>query len=73
VGHAEREVPVRETENRLEEETDIVNRYRAPALLAIAILVFAACASGGGATQAPAATTAPSAAATTAATTNPNA
>jgi len=52
-----------------------VNRYRAPALLATAILVLAACTSGGGATTAPssAATTAPSAAATTAATTDPNA
>ncbi|HYN70596.1 MAG TPA: substrate-binding domain-containing protein [Candidatus Eisenbacteria bacterium] len=49
-----------------------MNRYRGPALLAIALMVFAAC-GGGGATQAPAATTAPTAAATTAATTDPNA
>lgn len=49
-----------------------MNRYRGPALLAVALMVFAAC-GGGGATQAPAATTAPTAAATTAATTDPNA
>jgi ABC-type sugar transport system substrate-binding protein len=73
VGHAEREVPVRFGAKRIEEEIEIVNRYRAPALLATAVLVLAACSSGGGATQAPAATTAPSAAATTAPTTDPNA
>ena len=50
-----------------------MNRYRAPALLATAVLVFAACSSSGGATQAPVVTSAPSAAATTAPTKDPNA
>jgi len=73
VGHAEREVPVWGNGKPFEEEIEIVNRYRGPALLAIAVLVFAACSSGGAATQAPVVSAAPSAAATTAATTDPNA